>query len=665
MSKLLKNLNPEQEAAVRHISGPMLVLAGAGSGKTRVITNRIAYLVEKKVCRPENILAITFTNKAASEMKSRIKKIIGKASDDMTICTSHSLGNRILREFYKEAGLSSDFKIVVEQQKYIMLRSKLRKVTARHQSVDISLISSRISFAKNTGIIPSEMPEDIEKGPLIKRVYSLYEKELAKTGSVDFDDLLLRPLYLLRSNKAVLSKLQKKYTFISVDEYQDTNMIQFELLRLLAGQLNNICAVGDDDQGVYGWRGADIKNILTFKDSFPKTKVIKLERNYRSTNNILKAANMVIRKNKHRTPKTMWSNTGDGSPIELRKADDEHDEAEWVAKEIKKIKIEGGEYRQIALLFRTNAQSRIYEEEFRRTRIPYYIVGGDSFFDSKEVKDLLSYLKFISNTKDELSLDRMLKVPDWKIPKQALDAIYANSSSHNCSVWQAFEMYDRLQITEEQKQKVGAFVNFIKIQIAAFSKGSMSEAFRNMIEQLRYKEYIKLAYRSKAKVLESRLARIDELIHGIELFENTGKKSGLLDYLNELAIIMRERDTVKPGNAVSLLTMHSSKGMEFSAVFLVGLDDEVMPSKRTVEEGGIEEERRLFYVAMTRAMERLYLSWPQTRIYYNKLRKVRMCRFIKDIPEELLSAPIGKREKEERDKFIAGFFNKMREKLAY
>lgn len=664
MSKFLEGLNPEQKKAVMHAAGPLLVLAGAGSGKTRVVTNRIGYLLEKKACSPKNILAITFTNKAAGEMKTRLKKLLGAKAEEMTVCTSHSLGNRILREFGKEAGVPRNFRIVPEWDRLAVVKARLREVTARFESVDLWWLASRISLAKNSGIAPADYPTDQEKGALVKRTYAAYEKALVKTASLDFDDLLLKPLHLLKADDKVLEKLRARFTYLSIDEYQDTNRIQFETVKLLAAPRNNLCAVGDDDQGIYGWRGADIGNILSFDKSFPGTVRVKLERNYRSTNTILSAANAVIEKNAKRTPKAMWSKNGDGHPIEHYQAQDEADEAEWLGKTVADLEKSGAcSFRDVAVLVRTNEQTRVYEEELRRKRIPYRVAGGGGFYERKEIKDLFAYLLFISNPLDEMSLTRMIRVPAWHIGKETLKALEEKAGRNRYPLWSAFQAHEGLNVPDHQKENVARFTAFIKGQMASFAKGGLAAPFRKMVEELKYREYLREAYAARREEAEKRLAAVDELARGMELFGKSRKKAGLADYLHEIFMMLNEKEEDKLRDAVSLMTLHASKGTEYPVVFIPGLDDDVMPSKRTVAEGNIEEERRLFYVGMTRARQRLYFSWPATRFLYNKHRPVNPCRFIADIPEHLLAAPIGKREAAVREAAYADFFKSMREKF--
>lgn len=646
-----------------HTTGPLLVLAGAGSGKTRVVTNRIGYLLEKKACTPKNILAITFTNKAASEMQSRLKHLLGAKAEEMTVCTSHSLGNRILREFGKEIGIPPNFKIVTENDRFAILRAKLRETAARSETADLSWLLSRISLAKNKGLPPSAYPLDVEKGSLVKRVYTAYEKSLNKITGLDFDDLLLRSFQLLSEQEAVVKKLRERYKFISIDEYQDTNRIQFETVRLLAAPKNNLCAVGDDDQGIYGWRGADISNILSFNQSFPGTTVIKLERNYRSTSTILSAANAVIEKNERRTPKAMWSKNGDGDRIEHYQGEDEQDEAEWLGKMVASLNgSEGYAYKEIAVLVRTNELTRIYEEELRRRKIPFKASGGGGFYARKEVKDLFAYLLFILNPLDEMALGRLVKVPPWHLTKDTLKSLEEKAGRNKWPLWQAYEAYDQLLLSDTQKQILARLTHFIRHYRDVFKKGALIKPFRDMVAELKYREYIGEAYGTRKEEVEKRLAVVSELEHGMELFEKQRKRHDLGTYLQEIQMMLEEKEEEDNRNAISLLTLHSSKGMEFPVVFLPGLDDDILPSKRTVMEGGLEEERRLFYVGITRARKRLFFSWPSTRFLYNKHRPVNPCRFIGDIPETLLAAPIGKREAENREAVLADFFKQMREK---
>jgi superfamily I DNA/RNA helicase len=569
-----------------------------------------------------------------------------------------------LREFHEEAGLPKNFKILSELEKLVFLKSKMREVTAINESIDLEWIASRIGYAKNTGITPSQYPEDAEKGLLVQRSFQLYEKALQKSSALDFDDLLIRSLHLLNNNENVLKKLRTRYQFISVDEYQDTNRIQFETVKLLAAPRNNICAVGDDDQGIYSWRGADISNILSFNSAFPGTVKIKLEKNYRSTSTILSAANAVIEKNTKRTVKTMWSDNGNGEPIEHYQAEDEQDEAEWLVKTIGNLqKDKVCSFKDAAVLCRTNEMSRIFEVEFQRMKIPYKIPGSGGFYERKEVKDLFGYLMFIANPLDELSLSRILRVPSWHISKETMKTLESSAGARKCSLWEVFCNPGNLNVPEGQKENIGKFAGFIKKFIVLFGKGGLINPYREMVTDLKYREYLNDLYADRKEEAQKRLAVVNELEHSIELFCKGRKKVNLAMFLHDILIMLNEKEEDDKRDAVTITTLHSSKGMEYPVVFLPGLDDDVMPSKRSVNEGNIEEERRLFYVGMTRAQKRLYLSWPASRFLYNKHRPVKYCRFISDIPENLLAAPIGKRESETREAALADFFKEMQEKL--
>ncbi|MFP4164467.1 MAG: ATP-dependent helicase [Chitinispirillaceae bacterium] len=670
MSIYTRGLNSSQKSAVLHNNGPLLVLAGAGSGKTRVLTMRIARLIDENHCTPEEILAVTFTNKAAKEMKERVAKLTSPAkAEKMTLCTFHSLGVRILREHGDAVGLKKSFTIMDEHERSATLKSIMRAAGVRGlKSEDPNVFANRISLAKNASLAPDEYYKANPEERKVFRVYESYSKILLKRQTVDFDDLLLLPLQIFRSNPSILKSYQNRYKYISVDEFQDTNAVQMKLAMLLSTPRNNIMVVGDDDQGIYSWRGAEIENIISFSTRFKGCKTVILDKNYRSTTQILNAAHAVVSKNRIRKFKEIVAVAGEGDPIFHYKGDDETDEAEWIAQKIAdNEKHTSFRFNDHAILLRTNAMMRRYEEELRRCKIPYTVSGALSFYDRKEIKDVISYLRFFSNPHDELSLLRVLKVPSKGLGKVTMEKIDDLAALRKISLWDAILRYEEIQsITADQQKKLDAFINFYQRFNKLFESGLLSSTFRTILTECGYFELLKRAYKEEGEA-EKRLENVEEMVHGLEIYEAKfkRKKPTLSGYLQEIALMATDdnEDDEKQKNSVTLMTFHKSKGLEFPVVFLAGLDREVIPSPRAVAEGQIEEERRLFYVGMTRAQKILYLTYPGQKVFRKKLKKVTPCPFLMEIPEEFLEGKIGERQDEEKMEYIDDFFKQMKTKF--
>ncbi|MGM0462566.1 MAG: ATP-dependent helicase [Fibrobacterota bacterium] len=661
-------LDENQHNAVTHTEGPLLVLAGAGSGKTRVLTHRIAEILQKKRARPEQILALTFTNKAAKEMRKRIGETVGNAAANiMTICTFHSLGVRILREFGQYMGLKGNFKILSENERTSLVKNAMRSCGKTMAKQNPREFVSAISLAKNNNI-QAHTYEDINpEDRKTARVYKNYAKLQKKEQAVDFDDLLLLPLKLFREHPKTLQAVREKYRYISIDEFQDTNEVQMKLARLLAENHQNIMAVGDDDQGIYSWRGAKITNILRFPHIYEGCRTIILNTNYRSTEHIVRGAMGVVEKNNQRKSKEIVSHAGKGDAIVTYMADDEADEVAWVLDRVSDFEKDGQyTYNQQALLFRTNAHMRRFEEELRIRRMPYHIYGGTSFFDRKEVRDIMAYLNFLNNQDDELSLSRVLKVPDSGINSATLRHAEDLCVERNCSLWESFTRYQDISgIYETQRQKIRTFVEFITPYIRRAQKEeNLHNLLEDLLSDLHYRESIQKIY-AKEKSLQPRLDNVAEMVRALEQYvyraRQKNKEISLAEFLQNFNIIKGQEND--EGKGLTLMTLHKSKGLEFPVVYMVILDDAVMPSPKALEGGGLEEERRLFYVGMTRAMEKLFLTYPKSKIVRNTAVKVQECRFLHEIPVECLDAPPGEKQEEEFKEFSQNFFKEMQEKF--
>jgi len=670
MIDFTKGLNDSQRNAVLHNEGPLLVLAGAGSGKTRVLTMRIARLVHEKRCKPEEILAVTFTNKASREMKERVSQLSSeKTADLMTLCTFHSLGVKILREDGEKIGLKKTFSIIDEHDKIGTLKSIMRANGVRGlKNEDPEEFATKISLAKNASLDPDNYKEANPDERKINRVYSSYNSILLKNQTVDFDDLLLLPLQLFTRHPDVLAKYQKRYSFVSIDEFQDTNTVQMKLASFLALPQNNLMVVGDDDQGIYSWRGAEIENILSFSSKFRKCTTIILDKNYRSTHQIFAAAHAVVANNRVRKLKEITAVAGDGDPIMHYKGDDEEDEAMWVAEKIAEHNEHTSfSYKDHAILVRTNAMMRPYEEELRRKGVPYRVSGAMSFYERKEIKDMIAYLRFFANPDDELSMARVLKVPNKGITPSTLELLDEFAAFRRMSLWEAMKRHSELEkISDGQHGLINAFIEFFNKFDKLFETNTLALTVRDLLNDTGYLAHMAKAYKDDDS-LKMRMENIDELLHGIEYYEHKfrKKKPTLAGYLQEVALLSsetKEEDESKQ-RGVTLMTLHKSKGLEFPVVFLVGLDKDYIPSPRAIEEGNIDEERRLFYVGMTRAQKRLFLTYPGTKVFRGKQKTVTPCPFLREIPEEFLDGKIGQKQDDEKLEYVDSFFKEMKEKF--
>ena len=631
MEDLLKNLNDEQIEAVKHNEGPCLVLAGAGSGKTKVLTNRIAYLIENGV-RDYNILAITFTNKAAKEMRDRVYNLVGDVAS--FIGTFHSLGLRIIRENCGFLNLPSNFSIIDSDDVLTVIKKILKDMNLDTKQYSPSYIRNRISFIKNQMLSEMELDKffntPIDK--IVVDVYYKYNERLIASAAVDFDDLLLMPVRLFEHNKEILEHYQERYKYILIDEYQDTNPVQYKLSKLLASKYKNIFVVGDMNQSIYAFRQADYHNIVNFEKDYANAKTIKLEHNYRSTNNILNAANDVISHNKERKDLRLYSDKGDGPKITYLRSYDEKHEISLVIDEINKLYLDGYEPKDVAILYRTNAQSRAIEEVFASKGIPYKIYGSYYFYNRKEIKDLISYLKLIYNDKDEISLRRIINVPKRGIGDSAIKDIELRANLNQCS------MYDALESKKELE---------FKDIIESIKKTSENLSLTELIDEVLDKSGMKKELEDSHLIEdETRLENLMEFKSITTSYEERTGSVNLGDFLEEISLVSDQANHTEDGNVVTLMTLHSAKGLEFPVVFMVGMEEGIFPHNMSIMEDNIEEERRLCYVGITRAKEKLYLTNAKRRMLYGKDQMNVPSRFIAEIKDDLLEKnEINKEEK--------------------
>ena len=631
----LELLNREQQEAVLHVDGPLLILAGAGSGKTRVLTYRIAHLIDKCGVNPWNILAITFTNKAAGEMRERVDKIVGYGSESIWVSTFHSTCVRILRRYIDRLGYDT------EDQKTVM-KSVCQKLQLDSKLYKERMLLNVISHAKDEYISPNEFLLEAKgdfRQEKIAQAYVEYQKELKKNNALDFDDLLVKTVELFQSCPDVLEYYQNRFRYIMVDEYQDTNTVQFKFISTLARQYRNLCVVGDDDQSIYKFRGANIRNILDFEKVFPDAKVVKLEQNYRSTQNILNAANGVIANNRGRKEKALWTENEQGEPILFQQFQNGYEEAEYVSGEIsKKVRKGEAEYQDFAVLYRTNAQSRLFEEKFLYANIPYKIVGGVNFYSRKEIKDILAYLKTIDNGKDDLAVRRIINVPKRGIGNVTLAKVQAYADSRDISFFEALEEAGEIPGLGKAALKIQPFVHLIHEMRLSLADMSMQDLIQAILDKTGYAEDLKNEDTDES---EARLENIDEFINKAVTYEEGAEEPNLSGFLEEVALVA-DIDSVEDGdNRVLLMTLHSAKGLEFPYVYLAGMEDGLFPSYMSIAADDpteeIEEERRLCYVGITRAMKELTITCARCRMVRGETQYNNVSRFVREIPSELLA----------------------------
>ncbi|MFZ7732649.1 DNA helicase PcrA [Bacillus velezensis] len=642
-NQLLSGLNPVQQEAVKTTDGPLLLMAGAGSGKTRVLTHRIAYLMAEKHVAPWNILAITFTNKAAREMKERVESILGPGADEIWISTFHSMCVRILRRDIDRIGINRNFSILDTADQLSVIKGILKERNIDPKKFDPRSILGSISSAKNELIEPEEFAKTAGGyyDQVTSDVYTDYQKKLLKNQSLDFDDLIMTTIKLFERVPEVLEFYQRKFQYIHVDEYQDTNRAQYLLVKQLAARLENICVVGDSDQSIYRWRGADIANILSFEKDYPSANVILLEQNYRSTKRILQAANEVIKNNSNRKPKNLWTENDEGIKLSYYSGDNEFGEGQFVAGKIYELHSSGRrKLSDIAILYRTNAQSRVIEETLLKSGLNYNIVGGTKFYDRKEIKDILAYLRLVSNPDDDISFTRIVNVPKRGVGATSLEKIASYAAMNGMSMFQTIKQVDFIGVSAKAANALDGFGAMIENLTNMQDYLSITELTEEILEKTEYREMLKA---EKSIEAQSRLENIDEFLSVTKNFEQKSEDKSLVAFLTDLALIAdidqldQKEEEAGGKDAVTLMTLHAAKGLEFPVVFLMGMEEGVFPHSRSLmEEAEMEEERRLAYVGITRAEEELYLTNAKMRTLFGRTNMNPESRFIREIPGDLL-----------------------------
>ena len=654
-------LNDKQREAALHIEGPLLILAGAGSGKTRVITNRTAYMIQEKGINPWNILAITFTNKAAGEMRERINDIVGFGADAIWVATFHSTCARILRRYIDRIGFDTNYTIYDTDDQKAVIKEIVKRFNINTKMYSERSFMSFISSAKDELRTPDDLAReyagDYGKSEYI-RVYREYQDVLHKSNALDFDDLIVKTVELFNRCPEVLEGYQERFRYIMVDEYQDTNTAQFELVRLIADKYRNICVVGDDDQSIYKFRGANIRNILDFEKHYPEAKVVRLEQNYRSTQIILDTANAVIKNNFGRKDKSLWTSKEGGERVHLRQFDTGYEEAEYVASQISRA-VKNGEvnYKDNAVLYRTNAQSRLLEEKFILYGIPYDVVGGVNFYSRREIKDILAYLKTIDNGKDDLACKRIINVPKRGIGATTVNRVAQFAMINEMSLFDALLISEHVPDIGAGKKKLDGFTNLIRVFRAKAKEMTVDELIRVILEDTGYLDELESSDDPDA---DDRIENIEELITKAKAFSENYKDGGdlLSAFLEEVALVADIDRINGDDNRVLLMTLHGAKGLEFPRVYMAGLEDGLFPSYMTIsgdDPDELEEERRLCYVGITRAMEELTLTYAKTRMVHGELRYNAISRFIKEMPAMLLDNTVPKDNSSRRDNYDDDF----------
>lgn len=649
-------LNSMQQEAVYHTEGPVLILAGAGSGKTRVLTHRIAYLIEEKGINPWNIMAITFTNKAAQEMRERVDKIVGFGSESIWVSTFHSSCVRILRRYIDRLGYDNNFTIYDTDDQKTVIKEVCKRLNIDTKMYKERSLMAAISSAKDELVSPEEFRLNASASTdwgsqTVARVYDAYQKQLKQNNALDFDDLIVKTVELFQNCPEVLDSYQERFRYIMVDEYQDTNTAQFKFVSLLASKYKNLCVVGDDDQSIYKFRGANIGNILGYEKVFPDAKVIKLEQNYRSTQNILQAANEVIKNNLGRKDKTLWTANEQGTPLHFRQFQNGYEEAEYIAGDISQKVREGNyEYKECAILYRTNAQSRLFEEKFLLANIPYKIVGGVNFYARKEIKDLLAYLKTVDNARDDVAVRRIINVPKRGIGATTMDKVQTYAQEMGISLYDALKEADQIGTLGRSAVKVRPFVDFIQKFRSQVEFLSVSELLQKIIDETGYVAELEAENTEES---QARIENIDELISKAVSYEEESEEPTLSGFLEEVALIADIDSVDDNDDRVLLMTLHSAKGLEFPNVYLAGMEDGMFPSYMTIvgdDPTELEEERRLCYVGITRAMKELTLTAAQQRMIRGETQYNKVSRFIREIPRELVE--LGREPKERKITFM-------------
>ncbi len=635
---LLENLNDKQKEAVLATEGPCLVIAGAGSGKTKVLTHKIAYLIEEKEIKPWNILAITFTNKAAKEMQERITNLIGEKAAEMWIGTFHSICVRILRRYIDRIGYNSDFVIFDTSDQKTLIKQCIKQLNLDDKIFTDRGVLAEISNSKNEMLTPEQYSVrangELRKEKIAK-LYEMYQKKLKENNALDFDDIINLTIQILTENPDVLEYYSGKFQYVLVDEYQDTNKAQFMLITLLSGRHGNITVVGDNDQGIYSFRGADISNILNFERDFPGTKIIKLEQNYRSTKAILDAANAIIKHNEKKYEKNLWTEQVGGQLPEVARLDNEYEEANFIVEQINKLKRE--EYyknKDFTVLYRMNAQSRSIEDIFRRENIPYKMIGGLKFYERKEIKDAIAYLRLIHNSADNLSLQRIINEPKRGIGQTSMEKIETIAATNGISMYETIKKAEQFGLNKVFANS-REFINTIEEITAKKDKMLISEILKEVLSKTGYTKALELENTAQA---ESRIENLDEFLTVAMEFEEENAENSLAEFLESITLSSDIDGMEETEDSVTLMTLHSAKGLEFPVVFLIGMEEGLFPSYKSIgEQRELEEERRLCYVGITRAKEHLFLTCAKQRTIFGSTSCNQISRFIEEIPKELLT----------------------------
>jgi DNA helicase II / ATP-dependent DNA helicase PcrA len=660
IQQAVNKLNPQQKKAVETVGGPLLIMAGAGSGKTRVLTHRIAYLVAMGKAAPWSILAITFTNKAAREMQDRVERLVGPGARDIWVSTFHSMCVKILRRDISRIGFSSNFTILDSADQLSVIKTCMKELNIDAKKFEPKSIQAAMGNAKNELVTPERLEAKIGDyfDGLVAKVYKLYQKKLKANNSLDFDDLIMTTIQLFTEMPEVLEHYQNKFQYVHVDEYQDTNRAQYMLCKMIADKHHRICVVGDSDQSIYRWRGADITNILNFEEDYPEASTILLEQNYRSTTNILNAANKVISNNTGRKAKNLWSDKGEGRKIQLYQADSEHEEGYFIVSEIKKGLNSGKSYKDYAILYRTNAQSRVIEEILIKSEVPYQIVGGIKFYDRKEIKDVLAYLRLISNPDDDISLRRIINVPKRGIGDTTLDKLAEAAGQRGISIYSVLGDLDGVDIAARTKNTLRDFYEMVTNLHQMLEYLSVTELTEKTLELTEYRLELQ---RENTLESKSRMENIDEFLSVTMEFEKRNDDKSLVSFLTDLALIadidsMDKDEDEKDGNAVVLMTMHSAKGLEFPGVFIIGMEESVFPHSRALTDNEeLEEERRLAYVGITRAEEELFLTCARMRTLFGRTGSNAPSRFIREIPDQYKEDAVPGRDRFGRSGMAGSF----------
>ena len=666
----LKTLNAQQKEAVTTLDGPIMILAGAGSGKTRVIIQRIAYLIQKKQIPPQQIIAVTFTNKAAEEMRKRLQGILSGKQEGINLSTFHSLGVSLLRKSIHHLGYRSNFIIYDTRDQFSVIKTIMEDQDFDDSElIDAKSVHYEICQAKSTGVLPEEFMDQhaSQQKQLVGKIFRHYQKTMKGCNAIDFDDILNLTVTLFEEHPEVMESLTERFRYIMVDEYQDTNHIQYKLLRHLTKRHRNLCVVGDDDQSIYGWRGAEVKNILNFERNYPDVKFIRLEQNYRSTQKILTAANQVISENTQRMPKKLWSEKHVGEKLDWLLADSEEEELEAVTRKIRtKIMQQGRRYLDYSILYRSNFQSRLVEEALREAKIPYRMLGGTSFYDREEIRDALAYLKVIHNPNDEVSLHRIINTPRRGIGKTSLIKAYEYCHEKHLPLFKVMRdarKYER--IPKDSAFKMEIFTGIISNYKQRFANEVLGTVLKDLLDEIGYLRFLETRS-GDAKTRERRIMNVLELQVSVRKFSDKFPEANLQSFLERVSLFTQsDNDPETKADQVSIMTLHSAKGLEFPFVFMVGMSEGVFPNNRAIEEGGEDEERRLCYVGITRAQQELTFSMAKSRKRYGESIKQEPSRFLLNIDPELLAVPIigeasEKVKKELSRESRSAFFSQMK-----